>query len=195
MRRSAVLPASSLACVLALVGCAPGDEGADPEPETRATSSESTPEAEEPADPDHFPGVEPAAGPQVQMQAVSMRFPAGFEVYQESPRLSGARDAEGYTWVRITDMRITAGWDLDRQAREHREAQDSDGTFVRGPDVETAACTMFTFTGAEGTDGFFAEAGCEVGGSSLTIKVSQDRGRRGLALRIFRQVLESLEPI
>lgn len=197
MRRSAVLWIPALACGLALAGCA-SDGGASPAaPRSGSTSSAPTPEAEEPtepAEPDPFPDVEPADGPRVEMQAVSMRFPRGFEVYQRSPRLSGAKDAEGYTWVRITDMRITAGWDLDRQAREHRKALDSEGTYERGPDAETAACTMFTFTGVERGGGVFAEAGCEVAGSSLILRVSQDQGRRAVAQRLFHQVLESLEP-
>lgn len=195
MRRTRALLMAGLTCVLGLGGCA--SEGEEPaSPESGPTSSEPTPaeEHEESAEKDHIPGVEPAEGPLVTMQTVTYRVPGGLETYEHSPRMSGATDADAETWLDVTDLRITAGWDLDRQAREHRKALATGRTrFERGPDVETPVCTMFTFSGMESGDRFFAEAGCEVAGTSLTIKATQDQGRRGIVERILYPTLESME--
>src|SRR5699024_811782 len=112
VRRTPALVAPVLACLVAASGCSNGNTEPASAPESSSpTSSQQEQGGETEAETDPIPGVEPAQGPAVEMQSVSLRLPAGFETYQHSPRMAGARDAGATTYLDVTDIGITAGWD------------------------------------------------------------------------------------
>lgn len=159
-----------LACSVLLAGC-----GGDEEPPESAPSGSPTSDAPSPSEPAE-PTVEPAAGPEVELGSLTMRYPEGYEPREtedlgaqlvaasgsdgERVALGAYEDFSHDTLDESADLAITTGLWTSRPKRLD--------------DLEVDGVLMYHLAGPAGAGSTIEQFGAEFGGYDMTFLVSTE---------------------